>query len=56
MEMDLIRGLITAVLLLAFIVLIGFTWSRKRKPTYDAAARMPLEDSDRPNDLKEHAQ
>ena len=48
MEIDLIRGLITAVLFLAFVVLIFFTWSRKRAKTFDEAARMPLEDNERP--------
>ena len=44
MEMDLVRGLITAALLLLFVGLFVFTWSRKRTETFEHAARMPLED------------
>lgn len=48
MEMDFFRGLITAALLLLFVGLFAYTWSRKRTETYDRASRMPLEDNDRP--------
>ena len=48
MEIDLFRGLVTAALLLLFIALIGWTWSRKRKDTFEKAARMPLDEDDRP--------
>ena len=48
MEIDLIRGLITAALLVLFVGLFAFTWSRKRTDTFEHASRMPLEDSDRP--------
>lgn len=48
MDIDTFRGVITAVLLLLFIALGAWAWSRKRQETFDEAARMPLEESDRP--------
>lgn len=39
-----ISGLITLVLLLAFIGGWIWAWSAKRKPQFDAAAKLPLED------------
>ena len=48
MDIDTFRGVITAVLLLLFIALGAWAWSRKRKETFEEAARMPLEETDRP--------
>ena len=58
MEIDLFRGLVTVALLVLFIALIAWTWSRKRKDTYEKAARMPLNDDDRPasENLKEQSE
>lgn len=58
MDFDLVRGLITAVLLILFLGLFVFTWSRKRTDTFENAARMPLEDNDRPapQEMKEQSQ
>jgi len=41
-----VRGIITLVLMVLFIALTVATWSRRRKPMYDAAARLPLEEAD----------
>jgi cytochrome c oxidase cbb3-type subunit IV len=38
------RGLVTAILLGLFVWLIAWAWSKARRPAFDAAARMPLED------------
>ena len=38
------RGVVTAVLLGLFVWLVAWAWSRARRPAFDAAARMPLED------------
>ena len=38
------RGIVTGVLLVLFLCLIGWAWSRKRARQFDAAARAPLED------------
>jgi cytochrome c oxidase cbb3-type subunit IV len=48
MDMGTVRGLLTAILLVLFIGLVAWTWSRKRKKEYDEAAQMPLDDDDKP--------
>jgi cytochrome c oxidase cbb3-type subunit IV len=42
--MDTLRGIITAVLLGLFVWLVAWAWSKARRPAFDAAARMPLEE------------
>jgi cbb3-type cytochrome oxidase subunit 3 len=44
----LIRGALTAVLFGAFITLWIWSWGRERKPGFDAAARLPLEEGGEP--------
>ena len=39
-----VRSIMTAVLLLGFIALVAWAYSAGRRPGFDAAARMPLED------------
>lgn len=39
-----LRGLITLALLLLFIALVVWAWSDRRKKTFDAMARMALDD------------
>jgi cytochrome c oxidase cbb3-type subunit 4 len=46
-----ISGLITLVLLLAFVGGWIWAWSSKRKSQFDAAARLPLEDDQAPCDV-----
>ncbi len=41
-----VRGLITLVLLLLFIALVAWAWSDRRKKTFEAMARMALDDDD----------
>jgi len=57
--MGVFRGIVTAVLLVLFIGLWFRSWSSKRKDEYDAAARMPLGDDERPpetnNDREQHS-
>jgi cytochrome c oxidase cbb3-type subunit 4 len=36
-------GVVTAILLVAFLAIVAWAWSRKRKKDFDAAARLPLE-------------
>lgn len=45
-----ISGLITLVLLLAFVGGWIWAWSAKRKPQFDAAAKLPLEDEPQSRD------
>ena len=39
-----IAGIVTAVLLVLFVVGWAWAWSPRRKTGFDAAAQMPLED------------
>ena len=39
-----VHGWWTAVLLVVFVGIVVWAWSAKRKPDFDAAARIPLED------------
>jgi cytochrome c oxidase cbb3-type subunit 4 len=49
MEIGTIRGLLTLVLMLAFIGLVVWAYSRRRKADFDEAAQMPLRDDPPPN-------
>ncbi len=44
MDIGVIRGLITLLLMLAFIALVVSVWSRRRAAEFDSAARLPLDD------------
>ena len=37
-------GLLTLILMLLFTGIVAWAWSARRRETYDAAARTPLED------------
>lgn len=43
-----LSGLVTLVLLIAFLAAWAWAWSSKRKPDFDAAARLPLDDAPEP--------
>jgi cytochrome c oxidase cbb3-type subunit 4 len=43
MDFGVINGMFTLALLLAFIGLVAWAWSRRRAREFDAAARLPLE-------------
>jgi cytochrome c oxidase cbb3-type subunit 4 len=44
MDINTFRGIVTGVLLVLFLCLIGWAWSRKRASAFEAAARAPLEE------------
>ena len=44
MDIGTFRGVMTAVLMLLFIALVFWAYSRHRKEDFDAAARLPLDD------------
>jgi cytochrome c oxidase cbb3-type subunit 4 len=44
MNTGLLSGVITAILLIAFLGGVAWVWSARRKPEFDEAARLPLED------------
>lgn len=43
MDLGAISGVITAILLVAFIGIVLWAWSSKRREQFDAMARMPLD-------------
>ena len=57
MEIGLVRGLITAAILILFVGIWAWSWSRKRYADFDAAAQLPLGDDSTPpagkKDMKE---
>ena len=44
MDLSTLRGLSTLLLMLAFIGIVVWAWSGKRKKDFDEAARLPLDD------------
>jgi cytochrome c oxidase cbb3-type subunit 4 len=48
MDIDTFRGLVTGLLLVLFVWLIAWAWSKRRAAAFDAAAREPLEEDDTP--------
>jgi cytochrome c oxidase cbb3-type subunit 4 len=43
-DIGVIRGLITLVLMVAFLAMVVIVWSRRRSAEFESAARLPLED------------
>lgn len=41
---ELMSGIFTALLIPVFAGLVWWAWSSRRKPAFDAAARLPLEE------------
>ena len=50
MDINTLRGILTAVLMVAFIGMVFWAYSRKRKADFDEAARLPLEDDNALNE------
>lgn len=48
-----LSGIITAILLALFVIGSVWAYSPRRKPEFDAAARLPLEDDSRPGKTEE---
>ena len=48
MDIGIVRGLITVTLLVLFIGLWVYSWSKKRNQEYEAASQLPLEDDSHP--------
>jgi cytochrome c oxidase cbb3-type subunit IV len=44
-----VRGLVTLALMLAFIGLVVWAWSSRRKAHFDEMARVPLQDAPQQN-------
>lgn len=43
-ELSIVRGILTLVLMLSFITLVVWLYSKRHRHTYDYAAQLPLED------------
>jgi cytochrome c oxidase cbb3-type subunit IV len=43
-EFNIVRGILTLVLMLSFITLVVWLYGKRHKHTFDYAAQMPLED------------
>ena len=41
-----ISGIVTAILILAFFIMIAWAWSDKRKDDFDHLSKLPLEDEE----------
>jgi len=48
MDIGTFRGLISAVLMVLFIALVFWAYSRRRHEDFEAAARLPLDDDSHP--------
>ena len=46
MDINTIRGVLTVILMIAFLGLVIWAWSSKRKDTFDKLSQMPLEEDD----------
>ena len=42
--LNLLRGIATALAMLAFVSVAVWAWSQRRRDAFDAAARLPLEE------------
>jgi len=47
-DIGIVRGLITAILLVLFLAIWAWTCSHKRQTDFDAASRLPLGDDEMP--------
>lgn len=48
MDIGVVRGLITAILIVLFLGIWAWSWSRKRRADFDSAAQLPLDDDAHP--------
>jgi cytochrome c oxidase cbb3-type subunit 4 len=46
MDINTIRAALTIILIIAFLGLVVWAWSSKRKETFDKLSQMPLEEDD----------
>ena len=44
MDLPTVRGLLTLALMIAFVGMVVWAWSSRRKKDFEEAARLPLED------------
>ncbi len=51
MEIGFVRGVVTLALLVLFIGLWWWAWSRNRQGDFEAAAQLPLGDDESPSEI-----
>ena len=44
MDINVLRGALLIVLIIGFLGMWAWAWSKKRKPEFDRAAQLPLEE------------
>ena len=44
MDINLVRSVLTLVMLAVFVGIVAWAWSGKRKQAFDAAAQLPFDD------------
>ena len=44
MDSDIVRGAILVAMIIGFLGMWAWAWSKKRKPEFDRAAQLPLEE------------
>jgi cytochrome c oxidase cbb3-type subunit 4 len=49
MDIGTFRGVLTAILMVLFIALVFWAYSRRRHDDFSAAAQLPLEDDEAPH-------
>lgn len=54
MDINLVRGILTAVIFFAFIGIWVWAWSSRRKQDFDASAALPLEEDNPVNTEREN--
>lgn len=45
MDLPTLRGIFTLLLMVAFVAIVIWAWSGKRRKDFDEAARLPLEEN-----------
>ncbi|KAA9132577.1 cbb3-type cytochrome c oxidase subunit 3 [Marinihelvus fidelis] len=46
MDINILRGILLVLLIIGFVGLFAWAWSRERVPEFEQAARLPLDDDD----------
>jgi cytochrome c oxidase cbb3-type subunit IV len=53
-DINLLRGILTAVILFAFVGIWVWAWSKRRKSDFEASAALPLEEDTYINNEREN--
>jgi cytochrome c oxidase cbb3-type subunit 4 len=46
MDINTVRTAVTVLAMVAFLAIVAWAWSSRRRSDFDAAARLPLEEDD----------